>query len=225
MAHFSPDFLQFFIDLAPNNHKEWFDENRQRYHKNVKEPFENFVDALIEALKPYDKGIPEDLTYKNCVFRINRDIRFSKDKTPYKMNRSAVIGPQGKNDHGIPSLYFEAGPEHFRIYTGVYSPQKHEIESIRHYIADHSDELNKIIIADHFKKEFGEVKGDKYKVLPKAYKAVAEKQPLILNKNWYVFKTYDPKVILQEDLIDIVVNDFKTIQPFQDYFRNALGIK
>ena len=225
MAFFNQDFLQFFIDLAPNNNKEWFDENRSRYHRSVKEPFEVFVNALIQACRTIDQTIPEDLTHKNCMFRINRDIRFSKDKTPYKMNRSAVIGPYGKKDHGTPSLYFEAGPEHFRLYSGVYMPGTELIESVRKHISKAGAELDEVINDPVFKQHFGWVHGEKYKVLPKQYKGLEEDIPLIKNKSWYIYKTYDPEILLQDNLVELVTKDYERMQPFQQYFRKAVGFK
>ena len=86
--HFTPDFLNFFMELAPNNNKDWFDNNRDRYKKSVKEPFENFVEKLIKEMKKSEEimdGRPSDF-----IFRINKDIRFSKDKSPYKLPRKAT---------------------------------------------------------------------------------------------------------------------------------------
>src|SRR5690606_4197407 len=96
MAYFTSDFIEFFKELAANNNKEWFDENRERYQKNVKIPFEKFVAALMAELKKDDPELTGDP--KKAIFRINRDIRFAKDKTPYKLNRSAAISKYGKKD-------------------------------------------------------------------------------------------------------------------------------
>ena len=95
MAFFEKDFLDFFIELAPNNNKDWFDLNRHRYANSVREPFKKFVSHMIENMS---KDMPElkDLEPKDCTFRVNRDIRFSKDKTPYKLRMSALITPGGK---------------------------------------------------------------------------------------------------------------------------------
>lgn len=222
MAQLGKEYMDFFMELAPNNNKDWFDANRNRYHKHVKSPFENLVNELIERLRPLDKEIPEDLSHKHCIFRINRDIRFSKDKTPYKLNRSAVIGPNGKKDHGYPSLYFEAGPEHVRIYTGVYMPDSSTIERIRYYLLNHHEELAQIIKSEPFASSYGPVYGEQYKVLPKKYKALAEAFPLARNKQWYVYKTYDPEVAVEQDLAELIVSDFKVIWPFQEFFRKAV---
>ena len=95
MQYFIPDFIEFFKELAANNNKDWFDINRKRYTDVIKEPFKKFVlDLIVEVGKVNPKI--KDIEPKDCIFRINRDIRFSKDKTPYKMNVSALIAPGGK---------------------------------------------------------------------------------------------------------------------------------
>jgi uncharacterized protein (TIGR02453 family) len=92
MVYFEKDYFEFFKELAANNHKEWFDVNRSRYHSSVKEPFDKFIADLITEVHKIDKKI--EIAPKDAIFRINRDIRFSKDKTPYKLNRSAIISPR-----------------------------------------------------------------------------------------------------------------------------------
>ena len=141
------------------------------------------------------------------------------------MNRSAVIGPYGKKDHGTPSLYFEAGPEHFRLYSGVYMPGTELIESVRKHISKAGAELDEVINDPVFKQHFGWVHGEKYKVLPKQYKGLEEDIPLIKNKSWYIYKTYDPEILLQDNLVELVTKDYERMQPFQQYFRKAVGFK
>ena len=123
--------------------------NRKRYESNVKKAFENFISDLISTIQKHDKKI--EITYKEAVFRINRDVRFSKDKTPYKMNRSAAIAAGGKKDHVNPGIYFEITPEHVRVYTGVFGPDKHQLLAIREEIADNLEEFDKIINEKKFK--------------------------------------------------------------------------
>ena len=223
MTHFSEDFLLFFKDLAANNHKDWFDKNRSRYHNSVKTPFDEFVQHLIESTRSLDPDIPADMSYKSSIFRINRDIRFSKDKTPYKLNRSAVIGPNGKKDHNTPSLYFETGPEHLRIYTGVYAPSKDIIESIRYAIMDNHDEFRGIIDSNQFKETFGTVKGEVNKVLRTPFKDAAKEEPLLFNKSWYVYKTFPAETILRPNVLETITSNYALLVPFRDFLRKAIN--
>ena len=100
MSYFSEDFLRFFKELAGNNNKEWFDLNRKRYFKEVKDPFHHFIEDLIAAVQKEDSNV--NIAPKDAIFRINRDVRFSKDKTPYKLQVSAIISKGGKKDKVSP---------------------------------------------------------------------------------------------------------------------------
>ncbi len=220
MSHLSPDFLEFFKELAPNNNKDWFDENRKRYHENIKKPFEDFVTAVINEMRKTDKSL--NITYKDCIFRINRDIRFSKDKSPYKLNRSAFISNLGKKEKAIPGLYFELSPEHARVYTGVYQPDKDQVQAVREEIAENLSKFENIISEKKFKKLFGEIRGDKNVRLPKDLRAAAEKQPLIYNKQFYTFATFEPEEILKEGFEKKIVETYKIAEPFADFLKKPI---
>ena len=96
MKFFTSDYNKFFIDLAGNNNREWFHANKKRYEENVREPFKAFTQEMITRINADDSEI--NVEPKNCIFRINRDLRFTKDKTPYKMQMGAVIAKGGKKD-------------------------------------------------------------------------------------------------------------------------------
>lgn len=221
MYYFSEDYLKFFKELAANNHKDWFDSNRRRYEENVKSPFYLFVNGLIAAVSQVDPDIHTEA--KDAIFRINRDIRFSKDKTPYKLFCSAIISKYGKADKSYPGMYIEMGPEAFTIYGGVYMPEKEEIEKIRHEIQNNLPAFNQIIEADKFKSMFGSVLGDRFKKVPAAYAETFKLQPLVLNKQWYHFAKLDPRTILGSDLMEITMEHFKSALPFQNFMIEALN--
>ena len=182
MAYFSKDFLQFFKELAANNHKEWFDLNRKRYEKEVKKPFSNFVGDLISAVAKDDPLV--NIEPKDAIFRINRDVRFSKDKSPYKIQVSAVVGPGGKKDKTSPGIYVELTPEHVRVYGGVYITDKDQLNDIRTHILENLKEFDGIIHEKGFVKYFGEIRGEQNKIIPKEFKDAAETQPLLFNKQF-----------------------------------------
>lgn len=214
-AYFEEGYLSFFRELAANNHKDWFDANRKIYLSEVKQPFENFVDALLEALrKKYKLG---DLKASDCVFRINRDIRFSKDKTPYKIQMSALIAKGGRKNMDAPGLYIEFGPEFMNIYTGVYMPEKPTLQAIRERLAAEPDKFSKIINAKAFKENFGEVRGEKSKILPAALKEAAKAQSLIYNKQFYLIHTQDAEKILEPDLLAYVIKVYAAADPYNEF--------
>jgi uncharacterized protein (TIGR02453 family) len=221
MAFFTPDFLQFFIELAPNNHKDWFDLNRKRYEKSVKEPFKDFVEHMIKEIAKTDASF-KDLEAKDCIFRINRDIRFSKDKTPYKMNVSAVVAPEGKKSKAVNGVYFEFGPEHVRVYGGVYEIDKDDLLTVREGIANDLKGFQEAYSNPRFKKVFGTILGEKNKVIPKELKEAAEKEPLIFNKQWYFYAQFDAETVLDPKLDQLLLDCFEAGKPVEHYFNKLI---
>ena len=221
-THFSPDFLEFFKELAANNHKEWFDENRKRYEKEVKKPFEIFTQDAIDALAKVNPEL-SSLDYKKCIFRINRDIRFSKDKSPYKLNRSAAISAGGKKDMTSPGMYFQMGPENVRFYTGVYAPAKPELTKIRQHIAGNLERFSSIMKDKKFKSIWGEPHGEKNKVIDKSLKEAAEKEPLLYNKGIYFYVDFPPEKVTDANLIKEMVKAYKAMTDFRLFMEEALG--
>ena len=220
MQYFNEDFLAFFKELAANNNKDWFDTNRKRYEANVKKPFEVYVTDLIAEVQGLDKRI--EITYKEAIFRINRDIRFSKNKEPYKLTRSAIISPKGRKDKAFPGLYIELGPAHYRVYGGVYQPDKHQLYTIREAIAENPGKFNKMIAEKSFTATFGEIRGEKNKVIPKEFKPVAEKAPLIYNKQFYWFAEFQPELIESDKLLQTTMDAYKANKKVMDFFAQGM---
>lgn len=218
---FQKDFLDFFIELAPNNHKDWFDANRKRYENFVKDPFKDFVTHLIKKLAEKDP-VFKDLDAKDCIFRINRDIRFSKDKQPYKLMVSAVIAPEGKKSKAVNGVYFELGPEHVRVYGGVYEIDKDDLLTVREGIAADPEKFKKAYQNPTFKKVFGEIRGEKNKIVPKELKEAAEKEPLILNKQWYFFTEFEPETVLSDKLDQIILDCYEAGRPVEAFFNELI---
>jgi uncharacterized protein (TIGR02453 family) len=222
MAFFSEDFNQFFIELAANNHKDWFDLNRKRYEKNIKDTFKSFVGHMIKELSSINPKF-KDLEPKDCIFRINRDIRFSKDKTPYKLRLSAVIAPGGKKDYMGEGMYFEFGPEHVRFYSGVYQLDKASLLKIREAIAANPFEFKKLYSDPAFETMYGTIRGEQNKIVPKEFKSAAEIEPLLYNKQFYYFAEHEPSLILDDQLDAKLVEAYKVAKPIEEYFTKILN--
>ena len=220
MAYFTPDYLQFFKELAANNNKDWFDKNRKRYESAVRDPFKSFVTELIGEMAKSDPEL--GIEAKDAIFRINRDIRFSKDKTPYKLNNSAVISPEGRKNKNHPGVYVEFGPEKLGFYGGIYMPSPEETQRVRTYILNHLEELQSVLDDPGFQKAFGEVHGEKSKRIPKEFAEAAGEQPLLWNKQWYYFTHLSPEVILSDDLMQVILDLKATAMPMQEYLTRAI---
>lgn len=221
MIYFDADYLTFFSGLETNNTKEWFDANKKTYENKVKKPFTAFIEELIAAYNSLGYNIP--MTAKDAVMRINRDVRFSNDKSPYKMHMSAMISPNGKKDTTQPGMYIEVNHKHVRVYTGSHMLEKQDLYNVREHIANNVAEFTKLITNKAFKDVFGEIRGEKNKVLPPEFKEAAEKQPLIYNKSFYYFANFDPKVLTQESLVDKLIAAFKVAMPVNAFFEEALN--
>ena len=221
MAWFTSDFNQFFKDLAKNNNKEWFDANRKRYEASVKKPFEAFVTEAIGRIAKHDRSIA-DLQAKEAIFRINKDIRFSKDKTPYKLETSAIVSPAGRKDHTVPGIYFAFGPEAVKFYGGCYSPEKEQLFAIREAILKDGKGFRKAIGSKAFTTLFGTVQGEANKVLPPEFKAAAGKEPLIANKQFYVGSEKPAKLVTDPKLMDALMDHWLAMCPFNVWLAKAM---
>jgi uncharacterized protein (TIGR02453 family) len=122
MSYFNPAFIKFFKDLSQHNTTEWFNEHRKVYEKEVKKPFAEFVDEMIKRINKYEPEI--NIKASDAIMRINKDIRFSKDKTPYNTYVAANISAYGKKDKSYPGFYFQCGPIR-SCFSAAPTPSKH----------------------------------------------------------------------------------------------------
>jgi uncharacterized protein (TIGR02453 family) len=220
MGHFSEEYHKFFTGLARNNHKEWFDKNRKMYDQYVKEPFRAFVEEMIVRIHADNPDVL--INASEAIFRINRDIRFSKDKTPYKTHLSAVISPGGRKAKDDPGFYFQLGVDGIRIYSGIHLPEKDKLERFRLVIANDLDGFEAIISDKKFVSTFGSILGDKHKRIPPEFKEAYEKQPLIANKDFYVTATMDSSYITKAKLSEILMEYYFDVKPLLVFFTNAI---
>jgi uncharacterized protein (TIGR02453 family) len=220
MTYFTKDFIAFFEELSENNHKDWFDDNRKRYQETVKKPFESFVNEMILRLQENEPDM--QLTAKEAIFRINRDIRFSKDKAPYKTHAGAGISKGGRKSP-YPGYYLELGPKRIMVGGGIYFLDKEGLQKVRSEIAHATDEFTALVEDKDFKKRFGEVKGERNKVLPAEYKEVVQQQPLIANKHYYYMATLEPKHITNAKLPNMLMEYYQVGRPLNSFFKKAMS--
>ncbi len=218
--YFTQDFYKFFRDLAANNNREWFNDHKKRYETSVKLPFEDFVSDLIKEASKENPNLNQDP--KKAIFRIYRDIRFSKDKTPYKLHMAAAISEGGRKDPSKPGFYIQMGGEDFRYYSGLYQPSKEDLYKIRNHISQSIPEFQKAYNEKGFKESFGEIRGEKNKIIPKEFKEAAQEEPLLFNKAFYFFHSKTIETALNEDLMNIIFDLHRKSQSLRTYLQNAL---
>lgn len=218
MTHFiSANFFEFFIGLAQHNRKSWFDEHRSDYELWVKQPFHALVAAMQEQLgEPYTEQKTSDL-----IFRINRDIRFSKNKEPYKLHMAAAFSPQGKKDMMHPGFYFQIGVEQCAVYMGIYNPDAITVDRIRRHLAANSHELQSLIKAPSFKKYFGHVQGEEQKRLPADLARAVEQEPLIACKQWYYAYEFEPEALIDADCVSFLMKAYRAGKSMNDFLMRA----
>ena len=214
--------LHFLKKLKINNNREWFDSNKSEYLAS-KEIFEEFVSELIKGINKFDKKVSLDLKPKDCTFRIYKDVRFSKDKTPYKNNMSASINPGGKKSN-IPGYYFHLEPEACFLAGGVYMPMPDVLKAIRQEIDYNPLPLINVLKSASFKKEFnGLDEEDKLKNPPKGFNKDHAHSEILKNKHFIVSRKFENKVILKKEGLSKTLDSFKAMYPFLDYLRKAIG--
>jgi uncharacterized protein (TIGR02453 family) len=219
MSHFTPAFFKFFDQLGKNNHKEWFDANRPTYEKEVKEPFKKFVSIIISELAKDQPDLLKDAS--KSIFRINRDIRFAKDKSPYKNHVGAFFSRSGTKDTR-PGYYLHIGAKEMMLGGGVYEVDKEKLEKIRQEIYYNNDAFKKIINEKNFKGYYGVVKGEQNKILTPDYKEFAKEQPLIANKQFYFMAKLKKEDVLSKDFDKLVLKHYKAAARFNDFMMQAM---
>ena len=221
MAWFTQDALDFFAELTLNNEKSWFEANKKRYENSVKKPLEAFMARVIERMKAVDPVF--DIPPKQSIFRIYRDVRFSKDKTPYKTHGGAAVAPGGKKGSPGRGLYFHFEPRRVGFASGLYSLEPKLVAQVRHYLAGHLDEFERELASPIFRKYFEGIEGERNKTLPADLKAAAERQPLLYNKQFYFWAEHDPETLMRDDLDELAFRHFVASEPMNAFLSKALA--
>lgn len=223
MTYFEPEFLHFFKALAANNDRDWFQAHKGEYEEEVKKPFEIFITDVIKKLNSLDPELT--LPAKDAIFRIYKDVRFSKDKLPYKTHCAAVISKYGRKNNHYPGLYIMLSAEKLMIGGGLYQPDKDSLYDVRESIYRHPEKIKSILAAPAFKSFYGEILGEKNKILPAAFKDKAETLPILFHKQFYYMADFPADTILRDDLMALVVEAFEAGRPLKEYLTQASGIK
>jgi uncharacterized protein (TIGR02453 family) len=220
MSYFDSRFNRFFLGLSENNTKEWFESHRDTYETAVKKPFIKLVEDVMRGVSEFDTHLP--LSAQKSIFRINRDIRFSKDKSPYKTHVAATLSDESKNPDAA-GYYFMLSAKGLELGGGIYQPNKEAIEKIRSEIFYHSEEFDKLLMNRDFKSKFGILKGEKNKIVPDPYKQILQTQPLIANKQFFYWAEFlDPSIVESPDLADIIISHFAAGAAMNSFLRRAV---
>ena len=220
MSKLKKETIQFLKDLENNNNREWFDQNRERY-KEAKADFQEFVQSLINQLGVYWNL--EGLEAKDCIYRIFKDVRFSKDKTPYKAEFGATIASKGKksNEAGV-HLYIKPN-EHSFIDFGTCHLEPDDLRKIRQEIDYDPAPLKKFMDGSSFKETFKEeLRGDQLKTAPKGYEKDHPDIALLRYKNFSVRSELPTSSLIEDNFDEKFEKVFKEGRPFIDFLNSAI---
>lgn len=218
----SIDTLQFLDDLKANNNRDWFLDNKKRY-EDFKKDYQLLVADLLDAMKPLDPSL-EMLEVKNCTFRINRDIRFSKDKTPYKSHLGIWLssGAKGLNRAGY-YIHLENGSSF--IAGGLYCPEANDLKKMRKEIAYFHEDLDSILNEEAFKKEFNDFDRDEKNTLknpPRGYEKEHPAIDLLKLKSFESSQKIDFSTAGTKDFVTTVSKKLILLKPLNDFINRAL---
>ena len=212
--------LNFIADLKENNNTEWMHANKKRYD-NYKKDYHNFIAAILLEMKALDKAL-EPLEVKNCTFRINRDIRFSKDKTPYKTHISVWLSTN-KSIKNAPGYYLHLDDTESFAAGGMYCPETNELKKIRKEIAFFYDDLNAVLDNNSFKNEFKNLsQADALKRPPKDFDANHPAIELLKLKSFTASVKVEKIDCLNANFAKIISQKLILLQPLNQFLNRAL---
>jgi len=213
------EIYDFLIKLSENNNREWFKENKKQFDKLNKE-FHTFIEDLLLDLTKIDKRL-ENITAKECVFRIYKDVRFSKDKTPYKTHFGAYMSSNGRKSQ-FAGYYLHFQPGDSFAGGGIHSPDKEVLNAVRTEIYNTPKEFLKIIQSDHFRKYFGEMKGEALKKGPRDFPKDFEYIDIIKHKQYLAMRSLSDEELLSPNFKEHLLEIFSAQKSFNDYLNKAI---
>jgi uncharacterized protein (TIGR02453 family) len=214
--------LDFLTQLSQNNDKGWFDDHRQKY-EDARAAFEALVVDVLGRFSAVDEFPLPDV--REMVFRINRDVRFSADKSPYKTHMSALIGPEGRNSLGR-AYYLHVAPGGQSLAgSGVYALSDEELLKVRATIVEDSRPLRAIIEDAGFQQMFGGLSGDQVKTAPRGYAKDHPDIDLLRYKEFIAQHPFPDEAVVQADFPERVIAVFQVAKPLTMYFHDLLGVR
>lgn len=214
--------LHFLTQLKKNNNREWFNENRELYEA-AKSDFHQLVAAILNSYGNKDSTLL-NLSPKDCTFRINRDVRFSKNKDPYKTNMGAYFVKGGKKSN-LAGFYLHCEPGNSFVGGGLYMPEPDKIKKIRQEIDYNWVEFQKILNHKEFKKEYGNLSFEEGMGLqrePRGYEKDNPAIEYIKLKNWIVSAPLNDTELTNQHLVKRITEAFTALQPLVRFLNAAL---
>ena len=219
---FRGEAIDFFRSLARNNKREWFQPRKQLFEEQIKQPMRTLVESINAALLGF---APEFVTEpEKAIYRIYRDTRFSKDKTPYKTHVAASfrrLGP-GHSDAGY---YFAISHREVAIGGGIYMPEPAALLAIRNHIADRHDDLRRILRARQVRDLLGEIQGEQLSRVPKGFASEHPAADLLRFKRFVLYVELPPDLAMRPALYTEIIRRFRAMTPFLLFLTAPLNAR
>lgn len=211
--------LDFLRDLREHNSREWFMRSRQRYDA-ARAAFEAFINELLARLSEFEDFGP--ITAAEAMYRIHRDVRFSPDKSPYKIHMGALLGKDGRKTTGK-AYYVQIQPDHQSLVAaGLYMLPPEHLETVRRAVDADSRPLRAILEAESFKRYFGKMVGEQLKTAPKGYPKDHPDIDLLRYKQFLAEHWLSDEQVVADDLVDYVIEICRALSPFAEYCAEVL---
>ena len=224
-AGFSPDFLQFFTDLSANNDRDWFNTNKDRFKQDVQLPLVRFIEAMEpELMKVSPYFVADSRLNGGSIFRIYRDTRFSKDKTPYKTHAAAQFRHQYYKNVHTPGFYVHFGTDRLVCGGGIWMPEPKTLLKIREYIRDKPERWQQVLDDKKMQKVHGGIAGDGLSRPPKGFEADDPHIEDLKRKSYFAMAEYPPEEALEKDLVKMVAASFQAAGPLVAFLCEAMEV-
>ena len=217
---FRPEARQFLRELAANNNRAWFKPRKSEYERFVRQPLIELTLELGVALSEFAEGFRTDP--RKSVYRIYRDVRFSKNKDPYKTHAAAIFAPIGLERHSGAGFYFHFSADEILVGGGVYAPSSAELRLIRERIASDHRKLRGIVAAPDFKKAFGGIQGATLKRIPLGFPRDHTAADLLVRKQFLAAAKLPAAEIEKPSIARVLDRHFRTIAPFLAFLNQPL---
>ena len=217
---FPPEARKFLRSLKAHNKREWFLPRKSVFDEQVKAPMIELVLALGDELR--GSGFDLVTAPEKAIYRIYRDVRFSKDKSPYKTHIAAVFTPRDLPKHAGAGLYFHIGPDEVLVGGGIYAPGPKELLAIRQMLAARHQELRAVLTDRGFRGLFGEMSGEKLKRVPKGFVSDHPAADLLVYKQFLAGANLPADIVETPKLYRQIAKHFQAIEPFLVLLNSAL---
>ncbi len=217
LAGIPPSTLKFLRDLSVNNNREWFKANKPRY-QTEHEHMIAFANRLLTEMQKLDELVP--MSGKQSLFRIYRDIRFSKDKSPYKRHFSGRLKRATKWKRG--GYYYHIEPGASFVAGGFWGPNSADLKRIRQEIAADPDSMRRLVADRTFKRTFGQLRGDQLKTSPQGYSRDHPAIGLLRYKHFLLIREFADEEVMDDRFLKELVRTYQRMRPFFDYMSEVL---